>query len=107
MEYRIELEWKDEDYKIKSYHSRADEKSPWEDIKDRPGGHSDLEKAVIDGAMTIQHSTEESEEKPTKDRLLAEHYFDGVYIGNEKTKFGGRIKELKELPNDLKKLLIT
>jgi len=30
-----------------------------------------------------------SEEKPTKDRLLEEHYLNGVYIGNENTKIGG------------------
>lgn len=42
-----------------------------------------------------------SEEKPTKDRLLAEHYLDGVYIGDKRTAFGGKIKELRELPQDL------
>lgn len=47
-----------------------------------------------------------SEEKPTKDRLLAEHYLDGVYVGNDKTNLGGRIKDIKELPTDLKKMLL-
>lgn len=47
-----------------------------------------------------------SEERPTKDRLLAEHYLDGVYIGNERTNFGGKIKELRKLPEDLKKMLL-
>ncbi len=42
-----------------------------------------------------------SENKPTKDRLLGEHYLDGIYIENENTKFGGKIKDLKELPKDL------
>lgn len=42
-----------------------------------------------------------SEEKPTKDRLLGSHYTDGVYILNPKTKLGGMIKHLEELPKDL------
>ncbi len=47
-----------------------------------------------------------TEQQPTKDRQLAEKYLDGVYIDNNKTSFGGKIKKLKELPEDLKKLLI-
>lgn len=42
-----------------------------------------------------------SEEKPTKDRLLAEKYLDGVYIYNKNTNLGGKIKTLEELPKDL------
>ena len=41
------------------------------------------------------------EEKPTKDRLLAEHYLDGVYINNEKTKLGGKIRPISRLHLDL------
>ena len=41
-----------------------------------------------------------NEEKPTKDRLLAS-YLDSVYILNEKTRLGGKIKRLAELPKDL------
>ncbi len=42
-----------------------------------------------------------SKDKPTKDRLLGSHYLDGVYILNPKTKLGGMIKHLEELPKDL------
>jgi len=42
-----------------------------------------------------------SEERPTKDRLLGSYYLDGVYINNPKTKLGGKIKSLKNLPDDL------
>ena len=42
-----------------------------------------------------------SEDKPTKDRLLGSHYTDGIYILNPKTKLGGMIKHLEELPKDL------
>lgn len=42
-----------------------------------------------------------SEEKPTKDRLLGSRYLDGVYILNPKTKLGGMVKRLEELPKDL------
>jgi hypothetical protein len=42
-----------------------------------------------------------SEQNPTKDRLLASYYLDGVYILNPKTKLGGKIKSLEELPKDL------
>ena len=42
-----------------------------------------------------------SEEKPTKDRLLGSYYLDGVYINNPNTKLGGKIKSLKDLPDDL------
>jgi hypothetical protein len=42
-----------------------------------------------------------SEDKPTKDRLLGSHYLDGIYILNPKTKLGGMIKSLEELPKDL------
>ncbi len=42
-----------------------------------------------------------SKENPTKDRLLGSHYLDGIYIFNEKTKLGGMVKSLEELPNDL------
>ncbi len=51
-------------------------------------------------------------ENPTKDRLLAESYLDGVYVENveafcknmkpkEGTALGGVVKPLKELPQDL------
>jgi len=53
-------------------------------------------------------------EKPTKDRLLAESYLDGVYVDNLKqfcryiktgqtTVFGGIVRPLSELPEDLVK----
>jgi hypothetical protein len=53
-------------------------------------------------------------QKPTKDRLLAESYLDGVYVENveafcknmrttEKTAIGGIIRPLTELPEDLVK----
>jgi len=42
-----------------------------------------------------------SVERPTKDRLLAEAYLDGVYVYNEKTRLGGILKSLSELPKDL------
>ena len=42
-----------------------------------------------------------NEERPTKDRQLAGAYLDGVYVHNEKTKLGGILKSLKELPEDL------
>jgi hypothetical protein len=48
-----------------------------------------------------------TEENPTKDRQLAEKYLDGVYIQNEKTSFGGKVKRIEELPNDLRKLLLA
>lgn len=52
-------------------------------------------------------------EKPTKDRLLAQSYLDGVYVENveefcknikqgEGTVFGGIVRPLSELPEDLK-----
>ena len=47
-----------------------------------------------------------TETKPTKDRLLAEHYLDGVYIANEKASFGSKIKKLEQLPTDLINWLI-
>lgn len=53
-------------------------------------------------------------QKPTKDRLLAESYLNGVYVENveafcknmkptEKTAIGGIIRPLNELPDDLTK----
>jgi hypothetical protein len=53
-------------------------------------------------------------EVPTKDRLLAQSYLDGVYVENvpefckdikpgEKTALGGIVKPLNELPKDLKR----
>jgi len=42
-----------------------------------------------------------SDDKPTKDRLLGSYYLDGIYILNPKTKLGGMIKHLEELPKDL------
>jgi len=51
-------------------------------------------------------------ENPTKDRLLAESYLDGVYVENveafcknkkpeERTTLGGIVRPLSELPQDL------
>lgn len=51
-------------------------------------------------------------DNPTKDRLLAESYLDGVYVENvpefikdmkpnERTSLGGIVKPLSDLPNDL------
>ncbi len=53
-------------------------------------------------------------EKPTKDRLLAESYIDGVYVENieewcknikpgQGTTFGGIVRPLSELPEDIKR----
>jgi len=51
-------------------------------------------------------------EKPNKNRLLAEAFLDGVYVENvpefcsglvEHTAFGGIVKPLSELPDDLKR----
>lgn len=44
-----------------------------------------------------------SQERPTKDRQLAEQYLDGVYIYNERTRLGGIVNSLEELPNDILK----
>jgi hypothetical protein len=55
-----------------------------------------------------------TQHKPTKDRLLAESYLNGVYVENveafcknmkatEKTAIGGIIRPLNELPDDLTK----
>jgi hypothetical protein len=40
-------------------------------------------------------------EKPTKDRELAEAYTDGVYVRNEKTILGGILKPIGDLAADL------
>jgi hypothetical protein len=40
-------------------------------------------------------------EKPTKDRELAEAYTDGVYVKNEKTVLGGILKRIDNLATDL------
>ena len=61
------------------------------------------------GRWTSEWGTYES---PTKDRLLAESYLDGVYVENvpefikdmkpdEKTSLRGIVKPLSDLPNDL------
>lgn len=42
-----------------------------------------------------------SDSKPTKDRQLAERFLDGVYVKNNRTLFGGKIKPLDKLPKDL------
>lgn len=42
-----------------------------------------------------------SEGKPTKDRLLGSYYLDGIYVLNENTKLGGKVKSLEALPQDL------
>ncbi|MEM3737066.1 MAG: BsaWI family type II restriction enzyme [Candidatus Bathyarchaeia archaeon] len=52
-----------------------------------------------------------TEENPSKDRLLAESYLDGVYVENvpefcklqEPTALGGVIRPLNELPDDIKR----
>ena len=40
-------------------------------------------------------------EKPTKDRELAEKYTDGVYVKNEHTKLGGILKPIEQLADDV------
>ena len=40
-------------------------------------------------------------EKPTKDRELAESYTDGVYVKNPDTKLGGILRPIEELADDL------
>ena len=45
-----------------------------------------------------------SNEKPTKDRELAEKYTDGVYVKNEHTELGGILKPIEQLANDIIKL---
>jgi len=42
-----------------------------------------------------------NDEKPTKDRELAEAYTDGVYVSNEKTQIGGILKPLSKLAEDI------
>ena len=42
-----------------------------------------------------------SNEKPTKDRELAESYTDGVYVKNPNTKLGGILKPIKQLADDV------
>ncbi len=43
-----------------------------------------------------------SEEKPTKDRKMASTFLDGLYTTNEKTKLGGIVKFITDLPKDLR-----
>ena len=40
-------------------------------------------------------------EKPTKDRELAERYTDGVYVRNQNTRLGGIVKPIKDLAKDI------
>ena len=40
-------------------------------------------------------------EKPTKDRELAEAYTDGVYVKNPSTKLGGILKPIEQLADDI------
>jgi len=42
-----------------------------------------------------------TDEKPTKDRELAESYTDGVYIKNPNTRLGGILKPIEQLANDI------
>ena len=42
-----------------------------------------------------------SNEKPTKDRELAEEYTDGVYVKNPNTKLGGIVKPIGQLADDI------
>jgi len=42
-----------------------------------------------------------SNEKPTKDRELAEKYTDGVYVKNSNTKLGGILKPIQDLAKDM------
>ncbi len=42
-----------------------------------------------------------SNEKPTKDRELAEAYTDGVYVKNQQTKLGGILKPIEQLADDI------
>jgi hypothetical protein len=42
-----------------------------------------------------------SEENPTKDREMASTYLDGLYTTNEKTKLGGIVKFITDLPKDI------
>ncbi|MEO0076025.1 MAG: BsaWI family type II restriction enzyme [candidate division WOR-3 bacterium] len=42
-----------------------------------------------------------SEEKPTKDRELASTFLDGLYTTNERTKLGGIVKFITDLPKDI------
>ena len=44
-----------------------------------------------------------SNEKPTKDRELAEKYTDGVYVKNEHTKLGGILNPIEQLAEDILK----
>jgi hypothetical protein len=44
-------------------------------------------------------------QKPTKDRQLGEMFLDGVYVGNKRTSFGGKIKPITDLPKDLERLI--
>lgn len=42
-----------------------------------------------------------TDEKPTKDRELAEKYTDGVYVKNPNTKLGGILKPIEQLAEDI------
>ncbi|MCM8800192.1 MAG: BsaWI family type II restriction enzyme [Candidatus Omnitrophica bacterium] len=42
-----------------------------------------------------------SEDKPTKDREMASNYLDGLYTINKKTKLGGIVKFITDLPKDI------
>lgn len=42
-----------------------------------------------------------SEKKPTKDRILATTFLDGLYTTNDGTKLGGIVKFITDLPKDI------
>jgi len=42
-----------------------------------------------------------TDEKPTKDRELAEAYTDGVYVKNQQTVLGGILKSIEQLDDDI------
>jgi len=42
-----------------------------------------------------------SEQKPTKDRIMGATFLDGLYTTNERTKLGGIVKFITDLPKDI------
>jgi len=66
----------------------------------------------LDSLFSLVTKNKNTPENPTKDRLLAESYLDGVYVENveafcknikpkESTVIGGIVRSLSELPQDL------
>ncbi len=100
-----------------SLHGRFTETLFWS-LLYRTLGRIKVVLATPDGGRQSKEDTWASEwgttDNPTKDRLLAESYLDGVYVENvaewckyikpdEGTALGGIVRPLEELPEDLKR----